>query len=242
MKLSDIDKNLNESPVGILGRAATKLKKNIPFAKKTRARNEVRDAVEKAANQLALEWQKYVGTGGIDRKAITPEQLYQFLKVSGYLKTGQPKVAELVKDKEHKHKMKAWQKGYDTRNPTEPPQRESLEARLAMLLVEAEEYKPTFTEKEVEALFLDIVQDVAKTNAQGLIDKVEHDAPEEVTIGDTDTGIESETGAELTSDQLEQAWDQIADNLPMSDEHKEVFKVAFDNAAKKIKAGKVAAN
>ena len=38
MKLTDIDQNLNEAPVGMLKRAATKLKKHTPFAAGNRAR------------------------------------------------------------------------------------------------------------------------------------------------------------------------------------------------------------
>lgn len=246
MKLSDIDQNLNEAPVNFLKRGLTKLKKHTPFSKGARRKAEVQDAIEDAANNLAVEWQGFLGTGDVDKNAVTPEQIHQFLKITGFLKTGQTILANAVKKKELELKQKAWKKTYDPRNPTPSPmdlarQNESYEARLAVMLIEAddEDFTATFNTKEVETMLHDIIKTVAKDNPDGLINKYGGDQPETVSVSD-DGGGEAE-GEPLSREQLEAAWDQIADNLPMSDEHKEVFKVAFDNAAKAVASGKVSA-
>ena len=169
MKLNDIDQNLNEAPVNMLRRAATKLQKHTPFNKDARTRAQGRDVLQKAANDLNTTWQHYIGQAGIDPNNVSPEQLLGFLKSSGYLKTGKKIVSAAVE-----------KKGSQTTTDNQGQQEmnftpESFERRLANLL--NEDSSVSFNNKEVQKLLLDIVKEVHRENPVGLEQKVSS-APE----------------------------------------------------------------
>jgi hypothetical protein len=90
MKLSDIDKSLNEAPVGKLGRLANKLKKNMPFNKDMRDEAAGEEVTQLAANELWSSFNTWLGkakASGIDPNAITVAQLGEFFRSEGFEKT-----------------------------------------------------------------------------------------------------------------------------------------------------------
>lgn len=97
MKLSDIDKSLNEAPVGKLGRLANKLKKNMPFNKDMRDEAAGEEVTQLAANELWSSFNTWLGkvkSSGVDPNAITGAQLIEFFRGEGFEKTA----IEVIRD------------------------------------------------------------------------------------------------------------------------------------------------
>ena len=80
MKLSDINQELTEKPVGMLKRGLTKLKKHTPFNADARAEAEGQDEVEAAANAVNTAFRKWLGRQSQlkDKNAIPHTLLVDF--------------------------------------------------------------------------------------------------------------------------------------------------------------------
>ena len=124
MKLNDIDQTLNEAPVGVLKRAATKLKKHTPFAPGKRAEAEGEEITQKAANELALAFRKWAGTRKGDSdfniKKLTVDDLMDFFSDEGFAKTAQEVIQAAAQKKQAKNKAQGEEPG--AQDETEPKQ------------------------------------------------------------------------------------------------------------------------
>lgn len=262
MKLSDIDQNLNEAPVNLFRRAATKLKKHTPFAPGARAEAEGQDEMEAAANAVALAFRKWLGTTNLRSKNAIPQaDLMKFFTSVNMGKTAEEIIGDHPKAK--KQSQGAGEKASvptdtgseDMISPEEMLGKtaESLEARLANMLNEApsdeayskEEWDAAgvFTKKEAEQIILDVVGKIYKDNPQGLDSwlqakgvRAEPSAGEQ---GEETQGEETQGNLPDNIEQLEAMWDQMISNQGLDDKAAKVMKAAFDNAKKAVASGKV---
>lgn len=238
MKLTDIDEKLDEAPVGFLKRAATKLQKHTPFAKGARARAEGRDVLEKAANELALAWQTYVGKADLNKNAITPDEILSFLEAEGYLKTGEEVVKAVVAKKK-------------------PKTAESLEARLANIIKEQDqldldltpeqerEGAITLTNKEVEQILFKTLAQIHKENPKGLAQKVDDKTvrsqrelqKDTEQPGATETGKISDEEFQRVSAAINDVFDEFTASLKIQDPSmSKMLKDKFAQAKAKVAA------
>lgn len=162
MKLSDIDQNLNEAPVSLLKRAATKLKKHTPFAPGARAEAEGQDEMEAAARAVGIAFRKWLGSANLKSKnAIPHTDLLKFFNAVNMGKTAeevignQPEVKKLeqggtaqqdspgtdftdqANQSLDKQQKKPNEVNYGSFSVNSKGAMESLEARLAKMLNEA---------------------------------------------------------------------------------------------------------
>lgn len=230
MKLNDIDQTLNEAPVGMMKRAATKLKKHTPFAPGKRAEAEGEEITQKAANELALAFRKWAGTRKGDpdfnMKALTVEDLMDFFTDEGFAKTAQEVIQAAAQQKQAKKKAQGEEqpeedpedvaKGETSLNKPEGMSDdefadvkkrygfESYEVRLAELLNEDNADPVTFDVKEVEKLILTIVSRVDKENHEGLAARVANMSKSSGgDAGSTSSGQSSDK-VSVTSDDLKE--------------------------------------
>ena len=230
MKLNDIDQTLNEAPVGMMKRAATKLKKHTPFAPGKRAEAEGEEITQKAANELALAFRKWAGTRkgdpDFDMKALTVEDLMDFFTDEGFAKTAQEVIQAAAQQKQAKKKAQGEEqpeedpedvaKGETSLNKPEGMSDdefadvkkrygfESYEVRLAELLNEDNADPVTFDVKEVEKLILTIVSRVDKENHEGLAARVANMSKSSGgDAGSTSSGQSSDK-VSVTSDDLKE--------------------------------------
>lgn len=81
MKITDViseSSEVNEAPVGMVQRAANAVMSKVPGRIGQRAQG--RRDVSQIANAMWKQFQRYIGQAGLDPKAITTDQLSQFIK------------------------------------------------------------------------------------------------------------------------------------------------------------------
>ena len=251
MKLTDIDENLAEAqPAGILARMGTKLKKHTPFNKAARDQAAGEEITQKAANELAGAYNIWLGrvkARGVNPKAVTVANLMDFFTKEGYANTAE-RVIKAAAEKKAPKKVEQPSEDEPTTTPsvgaTNPQDAipsnygESLEARLASMLTEAdEEQEVTFNPKEVNKLIMQIVATVEDEKPEALAQKVQSTAEPK---SEPEPEAEAPAGEEVENiQQLEAMWDEMVRSLQMDDTSAQIMKAAFDNARKKVRSGEI---
>ena len=240
MKLNDIDKTLNEAPVGLLGRAATKLKKHTPFAPGIRAQAEGQDEVEAAANAVALTFRKWLGRNTTikNKNEIPYTELLKFFNAVNMGKTGKAimdsnqKVQDALKGRQEDdkpgqtmHQKPAGMSDEEWAEIKKAYNVESLEARLNKMLVE-DDVDPqvdmtnsqapvvNFSKDDVEEIILDVVGSIQSENPDGLADWLEDKGvmADTPNVKDQTTTV-SDEDFELIQQRIEELVQDI-ENLP----------------------------
>jgi hypothetical protein len=240
MKLSDIDKNLNEAPVNFLKRAATKLKKHTPFAPGVRAQAEGRDKIEAAANAVNIAFRNWVGKNNkVTINVIPHKELIKFFELINMGKTANEVISRIPQVKKISQSNSAT---------------ESFETRLAKMLNEVEVDQTDgnnpvvfFNKKDAEKIILDVVSEIESENPDGLGDwlaskgvKQDQASPAPAEQPKEPAPAEQPKGQEAANvEQLEAMWDQMVQSLQMDDTSAQIMKAAFDNARKKVLSGEV---